>query len=163
MEAAGLMNVLPCLVILEICNHGNSHKNKRWQGYAATTAVAYAKELLFVIPQSHVDYNPVRSGEAGSKGKTSYQGSIDSEAADIVVPMPTKEHSDAASERTTADAQAISNMHEEAAELLIVKGARVTAKDVEANAQHGLPSLGELATALMRQNEHYKVHRLRFL
>ena len=50
MEAAGLMNSFPCLVIRGICDYADSHKNKRWQAYAAGTAAAYAKELLLVIP-----------------------------------------------------------------------------------------------------------------
>jgi nucleoside phosphorylase len=35
MEAAGLMNSFPCLVIRGICDYADSHKNKRWQAYAA--------------------------------------------------------------------------------------------------------------------------------
>ena len=35
MEAAGLMDTLPCLVIGGICDYADSHKNKRWQPYAA--------------------------------------------------------------------------------------------------------------------------------
>lgn len=46
MEAAGLMNFFPCLVIRGICDYADSHKNKSWQPYAAATAAAYAKELL---------------------------------------------------------------------------------------------------------------------
>jgi nucleoside phosphorylase len=34
MEAAGLMNNFPCLVIRGICDYTDSHKNKRWQPYA---------------------------------------------------------------------------------------------------------------------------------
>jgi hypothetical protein len=49
MEAAGLMNEFPCLVIRGICDYADSHKNKRWQPYAAATAAAYAKELLSII------------------------------------------------------------------------------------------------------------------
>lgn len=49
MEAAGLMNNFPCLVIRGICDYADSHKNKKWQPYAAGTAAAYAKELLSVI------------------------------------------------------------------------------------------------------------------
>ncbi|KAN0066838.1 hypothetical protein V8E54_015010 [Elaphomyces granulatus] len=49
MEAAGLMNQLPCLVIRGICDYSDSHKNKQWQGYAALTAAAYAKILLSVV------------------------------------------------------------------------------------------------------------------
>ncbi|KAF4631103.1 hypothetical protein G7Y89_g7028 [Cudoniella acicularis] len=48
MEAAGLMNIdtFPCLVIRGICDYADTHKNKDWQGYAASTAAAYTKELL---------------------------------------------------------------------------------------------------------------------
>lgn len=46
MEAAGLMNHFPCLVIRGICDYSDTHKNKYWQGYAAMTAAAYAKDLL---------------------------------------------------------------------------------------------------------------------
>jgi nucleoside phosphorylase len=54
MEAAGLMNNFPCLVIRGICDYADSHKNKRWQPYAAGIAAAYAKELLGVIPAADV-------------------------------------------------------------------------------------------------------------
>ena len=50
MEAAGLMNQLPCLVIRGICDYSDSHKNKIWQGYAALTAASYGKMLLSVVP-----------------------------------------------------------------------------------------------------------------
>ena len=49
MEAAGLMNQLPCLVIRGICDYSDSHKNKQWQGYAALTAATYAKILLSAV------------------------------------------------------------------------------------------------------------------
>jgi nucleoside phosphorylase len=50
MEAAGLMDEFSCLIIRGICDYADSHKNKRWQPYAAATAAAYAKELLSIIP-----------------------------------------------------------------------------------------------------------------
>jgi nucleoside phosphorylase len=46
MEAAGLMNRFPCLVIRGICDYSDTHKNDEWQGYAAMVAAAYAKDLL---------------------------------------------------------------------------------------------------------------------
>jgi nucleoside phosphorylase len=52
MEAAGLMNHFPCLVIRGICDYADSHKTKEWQKYAAATAAAYTKELLAVIQAS---------------------------------------------------------------------------------------------------------------
>ncbi|KAL0780932.1 hypothetical protein CaCOL14_002267 [Colletotrichum acutatum] len=50
MEAAGLMDNFPCLVIRGICDYADSHKQKRWQRYAAATAAAYARELLLLTP-----------------------------------------------------------------------------------------------------------------
>ncbi|KAL4820487.1 hypothetical protein BDW67DRAFT_192467 [Aspergillus spinulosporus] len=52
MEAAGLMNQLPSVVIRGICDYCDSHKSKHWQGYASLTAAAYAKILLSRIPQA---------------------------------------------------------------------------------------------------------------
>ncbi|KAH7230930.1 hypothetical protein BKA59DRAFT_321290 [Fusarium tricinctum] len=55
MEAAGLMNHFPCLVIRGICDYSDSHKNKKWQGFAAMMAAAYAKDLLRQISLSKVE------------------------------------------------------------------------------------------------------------
>ncbi|KAJ5685122.1 hypothetical protein N7536_007741 [Penicillium majusculum] len=55
MEAAGLMNHFPCLVIRGICDYSDSHKNKEWQGYAAMAAVAYAKDILCRIPPRKIE------------------------------------------------------------------------------------------------------------
>ncbi|KAJ5471508.1 hypothetical protein N7530_008865 [Penicillium desertorum] len=57
-EAAGLMNDFPCLVIRGICDYADSHKNKEWQGYAAAVAAAYAKELLLVVPIDQITSTP---------------------------------------------------------------------------------------------------------
>jgi nucleoside phosphorylase len=46
MEAAGLMNHFPCAVIRGICDYSDSHKNDKWQRYAALTAALYTKDLL---------------------------------------------------------------------------------------------------------------------
>ncbi|UPK91519.1 hypothetical protein LCI18_002454 [Fusarium solani-melongenae] len=54
MEAAGLINHFPCLVIRGICDYADSHKNDRWQRYASATAAAYAKELLAYVPAAEV-------------------------------------------------------------------------------------------------------------
>ncbi|RKK80919.1 hypothetical protein BFJ68_g17676 [Fusarium oxysporum] len=50
MEAAGLMDVLPCLPIRGICDYSDSHKAKDWQKYAAAVAAAYAREFLEALP-----------------------------------------------------------------------------------------------------------------
>ena len=54
MEAAGLMNDFPCLVIRGICDYSDTHKHKIWQRYAAATAAAYAKELLGVVSKEDI-------------------------------------------------------------------------------------------------------------
>ncbi|KAI1414763.1 hypothetical protein F5Y13DRAFT_197313 [Hypoxylon sp. FL1857] len=55
MEAAGLMNHFPCIVIRGICDYSDTHKNKLWQGYAAMAAAAFAKDLLSKIAPNKVE------------------------------------------------------------------------------------------------------------
>ncbi|KAK6507942.1 hypothetical protein TWF481_006362 [Arthrobotrys musiformis] len=82
MEAAGLMDTLPCLVIRGICDYADSHKNKVWQEYASATAAAYAKELLITIPAGtdagDSDYDDFRPGERSRSNTGSSIGSISS-------------------------------------------------------------------------------------
>ncbi|RAH57073.1 purine and uridine phosphorylase [Aspergillus piperis CBS 112811] len=52
MEAAGVGNSWPFIVIRGICDYADSHKNKQWQEYAASVAAAAAKELLLTVPTS---------------------------------------------------------------------------------------------------------------
>ncbi|KAF3133601.1 hypothetical protein TWF703_006658 [Orbilia oligospora] len=58
MEAAGLMNDFPCLVIRGICDYADSSKNGVWQEHAAAVAAAFAKELLSVVQVLEVDAMP---------------------------------------------------------------------------------------------------------
>ncbi|EXK78267.1 hypothetical protein FOQG_17045 [Fusarium oxysporum f. sp. raphani 54005] len=61
MEAAGLMNNFPCIVIRGICDYADSHKNKNWQEHAAAVAAAFAKELLeYVQPGDISGERPVK-------------------------------------------------------------------------------------------------------
>ncbi|KAF5667836.1 pfs domain-containing protein [Fusarium denticulatum] len=46
MEGAGAWDTLPCVIIKGICDYSDSHKDKRWQAYAASTAAACAKAFL---------------------------------------------------------------------------------------------------------------------
>jgi nucleoside phosphorylase len=55
MEAAGLMDNFPCIVIRGICDYADSHKNKDWQEYAAAVAAAFTKELLGYVQPSDID------------------------------------------------------------------------------------------------------------
>lgn len=55
MEAAGLMNQFPCLIIRGVCDYADSSKNDVWQRYAAMTAAAFARELLGYVDTDHVE------------------------------------------------------------------------------------------------------------
>lgn len=54
MEAAGMMNSFPCLVIRGVCDYCDRHKNDDWHFHAAAVAAAYARELLYVVEASVV-------------------------------------------------------------------------------------------------------------
>lgn len=69
MEAAGLFGHFPCLVVRGICDYADSHKNKRWQRYAAATAAAYAKELLWLVGKT--EPSQVQHPVTGSYGSVS--------------------------------------------------------------------------------------------
>ncbi|EXM12425.1 hypothetical protein FOTG_19074 [Fusarium oxysporum f. sp. vasinfectum 25433] len=55
MEAAGLMDRFPCLVIRGICDYADSHKNDQWQRYAAATSAAFAVELLEYVSTGQLE------------------------------------------------------------------------------------------------------------
>ncbi|KAJ6258222.1 hypothetical protein Dda_7141 [Drechslerella dactyloides] len=65
MEAAGLMDELPSLVVRGICDYSDSHKNKSWQPYAALVAAIYAKQVLLQIPAASEREDEDTSGEQG--------------------------------------------------------------------------------------------------
>jgi nucleoside phosphorylase len=54
MEAAGLMNNFPCLVIRGISDYADSHKNDHWRNRAIAAASAYAKALISLIRPTEV-------------------------------------------------------------------------------------------------------------
>ncbi|KAK5701320.1 hypothetical protein LTR17_022692 [Elasticomyces elasticus] len=54
MEAAGALNSFPCLVVRGISDYSDSHKSNDWQGFAAATAAAYARELFQHMPVDKV-------------------------------------------------------------------------------------------------------------
>ncbi|PGH01143.1 hypothetical protein AJ79_08014 [Helicocarpus griseus UAMH5409] len=82
MEAAGLMDVIPCLVIRGICDYSDSHKQKKWQDYAALTAVAYAKELISVIHADQI----VDALPASSRADEVWQYDSVSAIPDLLLP-----------------------------------------------------------------------------
>ncbi|KAJ3493988.1 hypothetical protein NLG97_g4368 [Lecanicillium saksenae] len=60
MEAAGLVDHFPCLVIRGVADYADSHKNDQWQRYASATAAAFAKELLAYVPAAQL-HNTARA------------------------------------------------------------------------------------------------------
>lgn len=47
MEGAGAWDALHCVIIIKgVCDYADSHKNKLWQNYAATTAAACARAFI---------------------------------------------------------------------------------------------------------------------
>jgi nucleoside phosphorylase len=55
MEAAGLMNNFPCLVIRGVCDYADEYKNDEWQRYASFVAASFAKEYLSCIQPVDVE------------------------------------------------------------------------------------------------------------
>jgi nucleoside phosphorylase len=77
MEAAGLMDRFPCLVIRGICDYADSHKNKTWQPYAAATAAAYAKEMLSIINTTDIPEAKLIDGITRGERVSNHSGLID--------------------------------------------------------------------------------------
>ncbi|KAL4923319.1 uncharacterized protein BDV17DRAFT_296492 [Aspergillus undulatus] len=77
MEAAGLMDTFPCLVIRGVCDYSGSHKNKDWQPYSALATAAYAKDLLRVILPKHVKDTPTAADKIEPKQPSPSPGKPD--------------------------------------------------------------------------------------
>lgn len=68
MEAAGIVDEIPCRVVRGICDYADTHKQDGWHYYAAAVAAAYGKALLLKIYGEEVQQ--VESmNEAINKGK----------------------------------------------------------------------------------------------
>jgi len=80
MEAAGLMNSFPCLVIRGICDYADMHKNKGWQPYAAATAAACAKEILSVVPAAEVAKTQIVDEALRDKGNSAKDQNVSTQA-----------------------------------------------------------------------------------
>ncbi|KAK2743346.1 hypothetical protein FQN55_007281 [Onygenales sp. PD_40] len=70
MEAAGLMNNFPCLVIRGISNYADSHKHDHWRSRAIAAASAYTKALLNMIVRPDDISNLPQSTESMSAVQT---------------------------------------------------------------------------------------------
>lgn len=49
-QAAGVVDLLPCLVVCGVSSYADSHPSRQWEGYAAVVAAAYAKEIVLALP-----------------------------------------------------------------------------------------------------------------
>ncbi|EXK24138.1 hypothetical protein FOMG_19122 [Fusarium oxysporum f. sp. melonis 26406] len=105
MEAAGLMNHFPCLVIRGICDYSDSHKNKEWQGYGAMVAAAYAKDLLYQIAPNRVEAEKKISDIlSGLQGVAEEHRDVSKEHRDIAKEQ-LKAQKDLAKERLSEEKQ----------------------------------------------------------
>lgn len=75
MEAAGLMDNFPCLVVRGICDYADSHKNKNWHDYAAVVAAAFTSELLQVVAPEIVMETPVDDAALEEECRSLYNSS----------------------------------------------------------------------------------------
>ncbi|KAF9777057.1 hypothetical protein IL306_004669 [Fusarium sp. DS 682] len=74
-EGAGLWDELPCIVVKGVCDYADSHKNKRWQPYAAATAAAAVKALLGRYIQTDIPAGRIQSPISGFQARVSSQSS----------------------------------------------------------------------------------------
>lgn len=84
MEAAGMMNNFPCLVIRGISDYSDSHKNDQWRNRAIAVASAYAKELLALIEPSDMDILPPIAARALDTGKGILRHSLHAETKSLM-------------------------------------------------------------------------------
>ena len=63
-EAAGIMDDLHPLIIRGIADYADDHKNSSWQFYAAATAAALAREILYQIQPVRIAMGHESNGES---------------------------------------------------------------------------------------------------
>ncbi|OHW99942.1 phosphorylase superfamily protein, partial [Colletotrichum incanum] len=51
MEGAGVWDEIPCIVVKGVCDYADSHKNKKWQDFAAAIAASATRALLERYPR----------------------------------------------------------------------------------------------------------------
>ncbi|OLN82075.1 Nephrocystin-3-like protein 3 [Colletotrichum chlorophyti] len=68
MEGAGVWDEVPCVIIKAVCDYADSHKHKKWQGFAAASAASATKAFLRRYVQTatpEVEMNPDFVGRGG--------------------------------------------------------------------------------------------------
>jgi nucleoside phosphorylase len=86
MEGAGVWDSFPTVVIKGVCDYADSHKNKKWQRYAAATAAACMKAFLKEWRVADAPYQAASGFDKTTKarGRNSESGSDHSEQAEQV-------------------------------------------------------------------------------
>ncbi|KAK1967036.1 phosphorylase superfamily protein [Colletotrichum sublineola] len=72
MEGAGVWDEVPCIVVKGVCDYADSHKNKKWQTYAAATAASVMKALLARYTQTDKPLEGIRNGVTAEVGSRSW-------------------------------------------------------------------------------------------
>ncbi|KAH8654234.1 hypothetical protein BGZ61DRAFT_541507 [Ilyonectria robusta] len=87
MEGAGVWDEVPCIVVKGVCDYADSHKNKRWQDFAAATAASTAKALLEQYTKTDAPASVIARGiEPGDDRELRHGGPCFS------VPFPKNKH-----------------------------------------------------------------------
>jgi hypothetical protein len=74
MEGAGVWDNIPCFIIKGVCDYADSHKNKKWQDYAAATAACGLRVFLGYYkpgqysPRYIID--PIMNSDKSAQGRT---------------------------------------------------------------------------------------------
>uniref|UniRef100_A0A093V869 Ankyrin repeat domain-containing protein 50 n=1 Tax=Talaromyces marneffei PM1 TaxID=1077442 RepID=A0A093V869_TALMA len=133
MEAAGLMDDFPCVVIRGICDYADSHKNKKWQPYAAAIAAAYAKKLLSVIsPQAVDNLSPIGTMPYRKRPQMNALHVSAFNGHDVVISKLSTDGKSVINERDSTGANALQwaslRGHFKSVQRLLEKGAEVNAQ-----------------------------------
>ncbi|KAF3211502.1 hypothetical protein TWF106_010222 [Orbilia oligospora] len=148
MEAAGIMNQFPCLVIRGICDYSDSHKNKKWQGYAAMAAAAYAKDLLTRISPRKVEAEKKVIEIPGIL--TSIEKKIDELHASVARSMSTEKRQDIYRWLSPPDSSTNYNAaikeHLQGSGLWFIESSKFSEWKIQRNSRlwlHGIPGCGK--------------------
>lgn len=81
MEGAGVFDETPCVVVKGVCDYADSHKNKKWQDFAAATAACVTRALLEQYPKTDDDTSRLQhaaesSSPAGAGGSVVFNGNV---------------------------------------------------------------------------------------
>ncbi|OAA74311.1 Ankyrin repeat-containing domain protein [Akanthomyces lecanii RCEF 1005] len=101
MEAAGIVDEIPCLVVRGICDYADTHKQDGWHYYAAAVAAAYGKALLLKIhgedlqeaesmkdSMSKISEDVRKTAAAVTRMESTAVKDKDKEILDWLTPMP---------------------------------------------------------------------------